>query len=423
MYFALHSILMVSYAVLPVVALGWSIRRSVKSQSAAPVVSFIITCLIAIILGTSIVILSAVLLQGRVLVGSILQNWYFLLGLLILLGALRWGVREGTFRIFKVLRHPNGRPVNPAGLRATVAFLVQSILLFIVGFPFVIGTMLVHRTRVHSAETPHTLADCDAEAVTFFAVDGPKISGWWVPADPVRAAGENEQSGHRTILLCCTIGDDLKHQAGLLRVLVNGGYNVLAFDLRANGDSDGQWAGFGAVEFRDVLGAVRWLKDKHRDEATMIYGVGGGAGGAALIAAAVDPSDEGKAIDALAVYGVYSSFNELSRSILADRISVSFRSLAMKTLLPILSAYVGVDISRFEPGKLVDQLWPRPILIVHGRGDSVVPFSEGLDLFRAASFPKQSFWLPENHTGVYRNRRGASILLQFLDTARPVPAI
>ena len=423
MYPALHTILMFTYTVLPVWALIWSIRRSAKSHSAGPVISFIITCFSAVILGTSIVILSAVILQGRVLIGPILQNWYFLLGLLCLMGALRWMVREGTYRVFRVSRHPNGRPTHPAGLRATVAFLVQSVLLFIVGLPFVIGTMLVHRTRVHTVETPQMLADCDAEAVIFQAVDGPKIAGWWIPADPVKPILDNDMAGHRTILLCGTIGDDLKHQAGLLRVLVNDGYNVLAVDLRGNGDSDGQWAGFGAVEYQDVLGAVRWLKNQHPQEARLIYGVGGGVGGAALIAAAVDPGSEGQAIDALAVYGVYSDFTELSRSILDDRISVPFRRVALKALLPIVSAHAGVDLSQFAPAKLVDRLWPRPILIAHGRADSAVPFSEGMDLFRAATFPKRAMWLPGNHTGIYLDRRGAGILLQFLDTARTFPAI
>jgi len=423
MYPVLHTILIVTYAVLPVLALIWSIRRSMRLHSAGPVISFIITCFSAIILGTAIVILSAVVLQGRVLIGQILQSWYFLLGLLCLMGSLRWMAREGTYRLFRVSRHPNGRPTHPAALRATLAFLVQSVLLFIVGLPFVIGTMLVHRTRVHTSDTPQSVADCDSVAVTFQATDGPKIAGWWIPADPVKPVLDEDHAGQRTILLCCTIGDDLKHQAGLLRVLVNDGYNVLAIDLRGNGESDGQWAGFGAVEYRDVLGAVRWLKNQHPHEARLIYGVGGGVGGAALITATVDPGAEGQAIDALAVYGVYSDYTELSRAILADRISLPFRQMALKALLPIASAHAGVDLSHFAPAKLVDRLWPRPILIAHGRADSVVPFSQGMDLFHAATFPKRSLWLPGNHTGIYLNRRGAAVLLQFLNTARTFPAI
>ncbi len=422
-YPAIHRVLMILYTALPAAMFIVSIRRGVKSRSAAPVISFFITCFSAVILGTASVILSAVLLQGRVLMGQIVQSWYFLLGLLCIMGVFRGVVRLGINRIFNVPLFANGRPTNPAGLRATVAFLVQSILLFIVGFPFIIGTMLVHRTRVHSADTPMSLAGCEAESVSFAATDGPVIAAWWIPADPVQPMHDEDQTGHRTVLLCCTIGDDLKHQAGLLRLLVNEGYHVLAIDLRGNGDSDGQWAGFGAVEYQDVLGAVRWLKNNHPREALRIYGVGGGVGGAALITAAVDPSSDGQAIDALAVFGVYADFTAVSRSILADRVSVPFRAWALKTLLPVASAHAGVDLTRYAPAKGVDQLWPRPILVIHGRADSVVPFSEGMDLFRAAAFPKRSLWLPGNHTAIYQDRRGASILLQFLNQAHSIPAI
>jgi fermentation-respiration switch protein FrsA (DUF1100 family) len=177
------------------------------------------------------------------------------------------------------------------------------------------------------------------------------------------------------------------------------------------------------LERRDVLGAVRWLRANQHDVAEKIYALGGGIGGAAVIAAAADPSDEGQAIGAVAVYGSYADFRSLLQAFIDERLPASLRPWAMRTLLPVLSATAGDNLSTFSPGRLAADIWPRPLLVIHGRGDAVVPFAQGQELFRAASFPKDSAWLPADHLGAYRSRYGARVLLEFFDTAAPLPAI
>jgi fermentation-respiration switch protein FrsA (DUF1100 family) len=419
MYPLAHRILVVVYAVLPLAGLAWAVHRSNRRGNIEPLVNFLVTCFSGIILGTAIVIIHGMLLHGSIQAGQVLQSWYFLLGLLCVMGSFRWLVREGSWRLFRVARDERGRPIHPGGVRAALASTLQAVLLVGLGLPLVAGTLLVHRVRVNTGGTPTNLADCDYEDVSFAASDGVRIAGWWVPAEATR----DRPLLHRTVLMGCGVGDDLANQAGLLRVLVSGGYNVLAFNLRGNGDSGGQWISFGDVERRDVLGAVRWLKGNHPEETKRIYGLGGGAGGAALIGAATDPGAEGQSIDALAVFDTYADFHALAESTIKERLYRPFRPWAMRVLLPIASAHAGADLGHFAPASLVSQLWPRPILVIHGRGDGVVPFSQGQDLFRGATFPKQALWLSGDHAGVYQSRRGAGTVLEFFDHAEAVPAI
>jgi alpha-beta hydrolase superfamily lysophospholipase len=420
MYPALHRILVVLYAALPAVAWLWALRQSSTRRHLEPLVSFLITCFSGIILGTAIVILFSVWFHGRVRVLDVIQTWYFLIALLLILRIFRWSARQATWRLLRVRRNDRGRPLRPAGLRASVAFLIQSVLAVSLGLPFIVGTLLVHRVKVHTTINPSTAANCDFEDVRFTATDGVKLAGWWIPMDPVTDLHHSDQ---RTVLLCFDAGDDLARQAGLLNVLVTQGYNVLAFDLRGHGNSDGQWTGFGDAERHDVLGAIRWLKQYHPAESEKIFGVAGGIGGAALIAAATDPGTDGQSLQALAVFDTYADLSPLSRSLIDDNVARPFRHWVFDTVIPVASAYSGTDLSHFSPAKLVADLWPRPILIIHGRSDAVVPFQQGQDLFDAATFPKQSLWLPGDHNSVYRSRRGVSAILQFFENARPVPAI
>src|SRR5690242_10690163 len=211
----LHKVLVVVYAVLPIVALGVAIWRGRRRRRAEPVAAFLITCLTGVVLGTSLVVTYAVVMHGSVRPGEVLANWYFLTALLCLMTTFRWVVREGTWRLFGVRRDARGRPADPGSWRASAAFVIQAIVLVGIGMPFVVGTMLARRVKVYTSQTPQTLAGLDYEPVTFVATDRVRIAGWWVPADAV-SPGELERKGprgarwgRRTVMLCGGLGDNI----------------------------------------------------------------------------------------------------------------------------------------------------------------------------------------------------------------------
>jgi fermentation-respiration switch protein FrsA (DUF1100 family) len=70
------------------------------------------------------------------------------------------------------------------------------------------------------------------------------------------------------------------------------------------------------------------------------------------------------------------------------------------------------------------QIWPRPLLVVHGMRDEMIPFDRGERLFREALQPKQHLWLPDaDHNQLVNDEDAARTVREFFDTARPMPVI
>jgi pimeloyl-ACP methyl ester carboxylesterase len=424
MYIALHYFLMTCYKALPIAALMLACFQTRKYRTLQPIAAFLITFLSGVILGTCVVLIYAVLLRGEVPFGQFLIACYFVTSLLLIVASVRWFFRWCGRRWVRST-DASFRPPKLSVGRFIVGVL-QPLAIACLALPFLVGTMLVNRVRIRESQTPLTLVGCASERVTFPALDSVRISAWWTPAqlDPFpRFERQRHQFASRTVIMCGGLTDDLSDQAGLVGLLVRSGYNVLFISLRGHDDSQGQWTTFGDAERWDVLGAVRWLKENHLAECERIEGVGGGIGGAAVIAAATDSNPLGQDIDAVAIYGTYARFNSFAENLFNSELPRPAMWWMMHLMVPVASANTGFDLAHFAPVDLVPQLWPRPILFFQGRADALFPAADGEELFERASFPKQLIWLSTDHAGAYHSRTAAAALLDFLDHAQPSPVI
>jgi fermentation-respiration switch protein FrsA (DUF1100 family) len=147
-------------------------------------------------------------------------------------------------------------------------------------------------------------------------------------------------------------------------------------------------------------------------------------GAAALIAAAVDPSPEGQAIDAIAAYGTYDSVRAELQFVSEERFVAPLRFVIQRLGLPLASAQVGADLNDFSPATLVHDLWPRPIMVIHGLNDQIIAFQRGQRLFDSAQQPKQRLWIDRaGHNDIINDENVAQRVRQFFQNAEPVPVI
>ncbi|MCC6239188.1 MAG: alpha/beta hydrolase [Phycisphaerales bacterium] len=425
-----HQLIMQWYFVGPVIALALAIGRSIYLRRPIPVLSWLMTAISAAVIGGFLSFIYAQLIGGRVMISQMALVAYFGAGMLYLLKGLDYLLRWLARRLFGLTRQPprlsdnsDGSPVqpppSPALIRRTGAFVLRIVLLTTIGLPYVMAAVMTYRLRVD----PVNALARPFEQITFVASDQTQLSGWWIPADPAPPDAPADW-GQRTLLLCHGLGANKSTQLSLGQWGLAAGYNLLSFDFRAHGQSQGQLATFGELERLDVLAAVGWLQQNRPGQSRKIFGVGASMGAAALLAAAADPSPQGQAIDAVVLYASYADFNSLAKTV-ADRQFIWPLNLLVRYLaVPMAEAQTGQRLTQFSPQRLIADIWPRPVMIIHGMNDEIIPYEQGEQLAEHAAQPFLFLPVPrKDHNQVIDDPATTRMVHYFLETARPVPAI
>lgn len=213
--------------------------------------------------------------------------------------------------------------------------------------------------------------------VSFASADGTPLSGWWFQTP--QAVG--------TIVLCHGAFENRMAMADCVPRLLEEHLNVLAFDFRARGRSGGSQSTLGKLEAEDVLGAVRWIRDRPEAADLPVGAMGFSQGAAAVLMAAA----RSREIDAVVADSGYAS---LDRAI--DR-HLRFFFGPFRGNLGLLVEAFGRRMVDFRPESVrpvdvIGEIAPRPILLIHGTRDWMIAPDNSVDLHRAAG-EHCSLWL------------------------------
>ena len=381
------------YLFTPVAALGVAIVAARRTRRLRPLRVLLRTFTTGGVLGSAVATLYASLGHAHVPFSQVLLACYLGAATLCIVFAINWSIFQLTVRAFR-LRSPAARAGGRRAAQAAAA-VVQAALLIGVGLPYLGSVLLLYRPDAPTPGTPATLVEASSyDVVRFRATDGTRLEGWWIPA--TRNADTDGRGskkwGHDTVLFCPGFGADKADQLFLARDLIGNGYNVLAIDLRAHGQSGGHFTAMGGLESRDVLGAIRWLRRSHPAESRRILGLGESLGAAALIEAAADTGPEGQAIDAIAAYNPYADLRDEVNALASEHTIPAAHWALGHVILPVASAQIGCDLSQVSPRTAVRLLWPRPLLVI-GNPTSSMPGGKGsYDLFQGALQPKYGYF-------------------------------
>jgi fermentation-respiration switch protein FrsA (DUF1100 family) len=417
-YIVLHYLLLAGYVIAPIYAV---VRSVPAGRDAQPRLATAGTFATGAAIGIALSVVYAVAVKGKVSIPQAILAAYFATAMMILLKGFDALLRGIVWRLSVSRdRAAADGPVRVNRSVATVGNIVRIALLFGVGLPYVMSAVVTYRPKVLLNDDPRTQLGFNYESVEFRATDGVRVSAWFIPAQD----GQRRIESTRTVIVAHGLGSNKANQLVLARNLVPAGFNVLAIDFRAHGESGGQLSSFGDLERRDVLGAVRYLKQSRARDADQVFGVGASQGAAALIAAAADDSDEGRAIEAVAVYGTYDDLNGLVESISGKTFLPPINWLMNGLALPIASAHSGANLQSFKPADLAVQIWPRPIFVIHGVQDQIIDFNHGRRLFDRATQPKDNLWVPRgDHNSIINNEEAADAVIEFFNYARPEAVI
>jgi pimeloyl-ACP methyl ester carboxylesterase len=283
-------------------------------------------------------------------------------------------------------------PVRPTrGFVGRHARILSALVIGIVALAAILPVALmwarVHPFRVALDDDPgrHGMR---YEDVSFASpLDGTILRGWYIHA---------EVPTGRTVVIAP--GIDSNRLVGgislpLAADLVADGFDVLAFDFRGQGESDGDTLSFGAREQHDVTGAVAAARARGaRHVAVIGFSMGTAA---AMLAAARSPD-----IEALVLDSAYAD--------LTDTLGTEFRSTwhlpgpLVDYAFFLYGVLSGTDPASVVPAAAIPALAGRPLLFIAGTGDRSVDPTDGAAMAQAAAAGATYVLVPgAGHVGAF----------------------
>jgi len=207
-----------------------------------------------------------------------------------------------------------------------------------------------------------------AHDVFFDNGEGSKLHGWWMPA--VGAARATVVQAHGNAA-------NVTNHAPLVAWLPAHGYNVLSFDYRGFGRSEGSPTLNGVVA--DVRAAV--AEARRRSGTTPLVLLGHSLGGATAVRALAEENADD--VKLLILDSAFASYRGIAR----DAASQSLLSL----VAPL--AVAGLPREASDPLTAISGIRV-PVLLLHGERDSVIPIEHSERLHAAVNSPKQFIRIP-----------------------------
>ena len=232
---------------------------------------------------------------------------------------------------------------------------------FVFGLRWLESLMTFRPERMSAGEL--TAIPEGAESVWFQAADGTRLNG--------RFFESTTKPRIATIIFCHGNGGNISNVGWLAQRFTKQGFNVLTFDYRGYGASEGE-AGSESGLYADGDAAVAFVLNEKKEspEKIILYGHSLGT------TVAADVASRGT-FGAVVLESGFSSASSLASS-----------------ALPWLPRWLHfLSKNRFESARKLKNIHA-PILIAHGDPDMTIPTTEAQLLFAAANQPKQLLIVP-----------------------------
>jgi len=208
-----------------------------------------------------------------------------------------------------------------------------------------------------------------AENVTFQNKEGMTLHGWFLPATGKASA---------TVLHLHGNAANISNHLPLVSWLPARGFHVLMFDYRGFGRSEGKPSLDGVVE--DALAALAYVRTRAEVDASRLVVFGQSLGGAtALRMLARDATGVRLGV----IDSAFASYRGIARDVTRGGV-----------LAPVAAVAVGVLPPEERDPIAALKTIRVPLLFVHGKRDSVIPFRYSEELHAVAGPPSELWLVP-----------------------------
>lgn len=214
------------------------------------------------------------------------------------------------------------------------------------------------------------------EQVSFPTADGLTLRGWFFPNKDLHAPA---------ILYAPGTANDQRQGLSLVAPLHQAGFQVLLFSYRGHGNSQGDRFGFsyGARESQDIDAAVHYLSETRQIQRIGVIGHSAGAV-SAILSASRNPR-----IDALVAASPYATLEEIWE----ENRPAFFPKPIYQFFTRLFEMRKNFSRRQVRPLDVIEQIAPRPVMLVHGLNDQRVSVEQAQSLFAAARQPKEIIWI------------------------------
>jgi dipeptidyl aminopeptidase/acylaminoacyl peptidase len=232
----------------------------------------------------------------------------------------------------------------------------------------------------------------DFREIELVTEDHVRLSAWYTPP----------QNG-AVILVAHGYGD--KRTEPYYALFASHGYGVLAWDFRAHGNSEGEFSSLGYYEVLDAKAALDFALAQPGVEHAGAWG--GSMGAVTMIRASAQYPE----IEALVADSPFATLEE--------EMDLRVPFPAMRWLIRFFAEREsGVSVSSVRPVDDIVRISPRPVFLIQGMGDGMVPLDSAERLYDAAGEPRQ-LWTEKDvpHLNMYAfyKTRYAKRVIKFFD--------
>jgi alpha-beta hydrolase superfamily lysophospholipase len=251
----------------------------------------------------------------------------------------------------------------------------------VAALPAVLAWAFLHPPRRLHHKTPRSWLGIPFDRVRLRSRDGVPISAWYVPAP-------EETVPRGVVVLCHGYHGNRAMKLPYLSFLHKAGFAAVLFDWRAHGWSGGKMATFGSTEPEDLVAALDWIST-HPDLGHLpiaLFGESMGASVSLLVAAV-----ETERVKAVVADSPYARFDRAVEGRLKLALGPRVAPLVVPRARRVGEALLGVNCEQIAPMEAMQNIFPRPVLLIHGQGDRLIA-PENSRLIAAASPGNVSLW-------------------------------
>jgi dipeptidyl aminopeptidase/acylaminoacyl peptidase len=271
-------------------------------------------------------------------------------------------------------------------------FLLIAFAAAVIGVSYRQAENYLHPPRQVSAGTLLQEQGIDYQEVELTTEDNVRLSAWYTP--PKNGA---------VILVAHGYGASRPEHYHAL--FASHGYGVIAWDFRAHGKSEGEFTSLGYYETLDVKAALDFVLSQ---PGVQHIGAWGGSMGAVTMIRATAQYPQ---IEALVADSPFVTLGEE----MEVRVPVPF----LRSLIRFFAERTaGVTVEAVRPIDDIVSISPRPVFLIQGMDDGMVPLNSAERLFDAAHEPRQ-LWTEKDvpHLNMYAfyKTRYTKRVIKFFD--------